>query len=245
MQGDFKAGVTENSVWAIIILAVFLFSSVISWFALAQLNFLYEVWHDRGGVAEHIEKFAPQNKYKIGFGETSAQERKRLFAEIIHALHLRGEGLRELKYQSPNGQKIDVLLREPEVVHLEDVARLVGLIKPVGVGSLLIGLCCLAWLYFRKSTFPPIKVLLVYGGGFFMLLVLIGNIWGPTALFYQLHRWVFPDGHQWFFYYQDSLMSTMMMAPDMFGYIAVCLAAISTLLAVLIIMLIRNRWRFI
>ncbi|PCI44447.1 MAG: hypothetical protein COB51_10150 [Moraxellaceae bacterium] len=137
---------------------------------------------------------------------------------------------------------MDFLLREPEVVHLQDVARLVGLIKPVGGGSLLIGLCCLAGLYFRKSTFPPIKVLFVYGGGFFMLLALIGMIWGPTALFYQLHRWVFPDGHQWFFYYQESLMSTMMMAPDMFGYIAVCLAAVSTLLATLIIMLVRNRW---
>lgn len=42
---------------------------------------------------------------------------------------------------------------------------------------------------------------------------------GPEKVFNQLHIWVFPDDHQWFFYYQDSLMSTMMFAPHLFGWI--------------------------
>ena len=40
-------------------------------------------------------------------------------------------------------------------------------------------------------------------------------------LFNQLHVWAFPDDHQWFFYYEDSLMSTMMKAPVIFAYIAI------------------------
>ncbi|MFN2223885.1 MAG: DUF1461 domain-containing protein, partial [Candidatus Promineifilaceae bacterium] len=32
--------------------------------------------------------------------------------------------------------------------------------------------------------------------------------------------WICPPGHQWFFYYQDSLMTTMMKAPVLFAGIA-------------------------
>jgi hypothetical protein len=38
---------------------------------------------------------------------------------------------------------------------------------------------------------------------------------------------VFPEGHQWFFYYQDSLMSTLMKAPYLFGYIALALLVLT------------------
>jgi hypothetical protein len=44
---------------------------------------------------------------------------------------------------------------------------------------------------------------------------------GPVQVFYVLHELVFPAGHEWFFYYQDSLMSMMMQAPNLFGPIAV------------------------
>jgi hypothetical protein len=50
---------------------------------------------------------------------------------------------------------------------------------------------------------------------------------GPRRVFYALHEQVFPPDNQWFFFYQDSLMSTMMKAPFLFGYIAVALVVLA------------------
>ena len=47
---------------------------------------------------------------------------------------------------------------------------------------------------------------------------------GPTEVFYQFHIWLFPADHQWFFYWQESLMSTLMKAPALFGGIALAIA---------------------
>jgi hypothetical protein len=51
-----------------------------------------------------------------------------------------------------------------------------------------------------------------------LLTVLV--LFGPVNVFYKLHTWIFPADHQWFFYYQESLMTTLMKAPDIFGGIA-------------------------
>ena len=45
--------------------------------------------------------------------------------------------------------------------------------------------------------------------------------------FYALHEWIFPDNHQWFFYYQESLMTVLMKAPDLFGAISVLIALLA------------------
>ena len=50
---------------------------------------------------------------------------------------------------------------------------------------------------------------------------------GAKRVFYSLHDLIFPAEHQWFFYYQDSLMSTMMKAPDFFAYVAAALAVLA------------------
>jgi hypothetical protein len=58
---------------------------------------------------------------------------------------------------------------------------------------------------------------------------------GPKTVFYTLHTWVFPAGHAWFFYYQDSLMTTLMQAPNLFaGIAAEVLLLTVTLFALLI-----------
>ena len=41
-----------------------------------------------------------------------------------------------------------------------------------------------------------------------------------------MHEWVFPAEHQWFFYYQESLMTVLMKAPDLFGAIAILIAVL-------------------
>jgi len=63
---------------------------------------------------------------------------------------------------------------------------------------------------------------------------------GPEAIFNQLHIWIFPENHQWFFYYEESLMSTMMKAPDLFAYIAGMLSLLSLLLTTLLIVVLKK-----
>ena len=65
---------------------------------------------------------------------------------------------------------------------------------------------------------------------FIILLVAILSIWGFTEVFYYLHTVVFPENHQWFFYYRDSLMATLMKAPDIFSAIAAQLLLIALFL---------------
>jgi len=50
-----------------------------------------------------------------------------------------------------------------------------------------------------------------------------------------LHVLIFPADHQWFFYYQDSLMSTLMKAPDLFAGIAVQIVLLALALYVFIL----------
>jgi len=53
---------------------------------------------------------------------------------------------------------------------------------------------------------------------------------GFTDVFYYLHTLVFPDNHQWFFYYQESLMSSLMKAPDLFAGIAISLSVTAAII---------------
>ena len=43
---------------------------------------------------------------------------------------------------------------------------------------------------------------------------------GTKKVFYTAHTLIFPAGHQWFFYYEESLMTMLMQAPDLFAAIA-------------------------
>ena len=65
-----------------------------------------------------------------------------------------------------------------------------------------------------------------------LLVVAVLFLWGFTSVFYYLHTVIFPADHQWFFYYQDSLMATIMKAPDIFSAIAAQLLAVALLLTV-------------
>lgn len=192
----------------------------LAWLVLAKLNFSYGVWHDYGGIGEAIDKYGPQNRYKQGFHLTSRDQRIELFHQINRAINNGGEGLRQITYKLPDS-KPQSLLREPEVVHLQDVANLVDVGRNFGLVVLFIWL--MAWLYFYWIKKPPPSLALQFLSIAAIIFVvgLIVLIIGPVEVFYQLHIWAFPDGHEWFFYYQDSLMSTMMHAPALFGFIAV------------------------
>lgn len=185
-----------------------------------MFNFSYGIWHDFGGVGEAIDRYGSENRYKQGFQLTSKAERADLFSQINLAIHRGGEGLSAITYQV-EGHEVQTLLREPEVVHLVDVAYLVS------IGKVVTGITFIAWLVWlivisKQGYTPPSAKRQVYIlGCLFLALFVVVIAVGPTHVFYWMHEWAFPDGHQWFFYYQESLMSTMMYAPFLFGYIAV------------------------
>ncbi len=189
----------------------------ISWHALAQVNFGYSMGYDLLDMA-HIQRFGPTNQYRHGFEQTSRHQHMTLFAEIVDAIQHGGKGLGDIRYFA--GNHSDRLLRKPEVVHLQDVANLITLFNQVAMASVVL-LVMLVLLYRRLGWQPPTAKRILLGSaitlavaGLFLLIV------GPTQTFYWLHTKVFPDDHQWFFYYQESLMTTLMKAPDLFGFIA-------------------------
>lgn len=211
----------------LLVAAGLLASLYVSWRILAAVDFLYPVFYEAVGIGEHIDTFAPQNRYKRGFEQTSPEERKALFAAIGEAVRDHGRGLESIIYHDPQGNELGVLLRAAEIIHLRDVASLVHVLELAGLISLAVISFHLVLLRRRRLELPSTRRLLGYTGGGVLVLAIVVVAIGPVEVFYAFHRWIFPEDHQWFFFYQDSLMSTLMKAPDLFGYIAVALVLLA------------------
>jgi len=191
----------------------------ISWHALAQINFSYSLGYQLLGIHEHIQRYGPDNRYRQGFELTTRAQHDVLFGQIVEAIQQGGDGLAEIQYQYPPLNSA-TLLREPEVVHLQDVANLITLFNQTALASIILLVSLLAFYRWQQQPPPtPQQIAL----GTIIVILLLGLVLlatGPTQAFYWLHTKVFPDDHQWFFYYQESLMTTLMKAPDLFGFIA-------------------------
>ncbi|MBL7249876.1 DUF1461 domain-containing protein [Alloalcanivorax sp. C16-2] len=193
----------------------------ITWGLYAQMDYGYPFWYDALDIGPHIEEYAPLNRYhRRDFQYLDAATHQALFHDIRIAVHDGGRGLAALSYPDRQGRDIP-LLRHAEVLHLQDVAQLIDL----GRWALLVA--ALLWLplaWMRVARPPPgwrARALVAVTP----LLAMVGwlLVAGPTAVFYRFHIWLFPAEHEWFFYWQDSLMSTLMKAPVLFGGIAVVL----------------------
>ncbi len=215
-------------------------AAYLAWLVLIQVNFFYPLWHELIGIDQTIETFAPQNQYRHGFEKTTEAERSRLFASIVNAIHNQGDNLRALVYHDPAGRPLDKLLRAPEITHLQDVAHLVDRLKTGSITSLILTSLLLILIRWRRISLPSAKPLFAWALTSLAALTLTVLLLGPTEVFYWLHTLVFPPGHQWFFYYQDSLMSTMMQAPDLFGCIAAVWAALSMMVLLILLSLGRR-----
>ncbi|WP_299879634.1 DUF1461 domain-containing protein [uncultured Cocleimonas sp.] len=229
--------------WGGFLLLTFLITLPITWGVLAKVNFLYPALHDAIGIDKHIARYAPKNrKNKLGFENTSKEERSRLFLGIVDAIHAHGEGLSSLSYMSKqNGTTQSIpLLTDPEVVHLKDVAVLLDKLKPVVLLLIICWLLIIVLFKIRKVALPTTSQFLISA---LIMILLIGLVMllGPEKIFNQLHIWVFPDNHQWFFYYEDSLMSTMMKAPVIFAYIVAIWVCLSIILTSLILKLLKSK----
>ncbi|WP_323816084.1 DUF1461 domain-containing protein [Cellvibrio sp. NN19] len=196
--------------------------ALISWHLLAQFHFAYPLGYQLLNLDEHIAEYAPLNRFKDDFELASPAEHWRLFGEISDAVQSSGRGLQAISYQLADG-KTTGLMHEAEIIHLQDVANLIDVFYATGIICLCIWLGLIALAYWQKYQLPSLKkILLGFLAGFSLVAIIVLAI-GPTAVFYWFHVQVFPDGHQWFFYYQDSLMTTLMKAPDIFAFIAILL----------------------
>lgn len=199
---------------SLLILALWL-----SWQALVPVDFGYGLAYRLMDIEQHVQRFGPQNRYKDDFERTTPAEQKRLFGAIVTAIQNDGDELRTIFYTTNDGRR-HTLLREAEAIHLQDVANLIDLFDKAALVSALLLAGIAGFLKVRQFPAPSIPQML---GGLGVLLLgcgLILLIAGPTNTFYWLHVQIFPDDHEWFFYYQDSLMTTLMKAPDLFGFIA-------------------------
>lgn len=208
--------------WPLFFTSQLIALALISWHLLAQFHFAYPLGYQLLGLDTHIAEFAPLNRFKQGFEGVAPAEHWRLFGEISDAVQNSGAGLEEIRYPLKNGETT-ALMHEAEIIHLQDVANLIDRFYWAGSISLCIWIALIVYVYQRRLSLPPMKkVLLGFLAGFAIITITLLAI-GPTAVFYWFHEQVFPDGHQWFFYYQDSLMTTLMKAPDIFAFIAALL----------------------
>lgn len=215
--------------WLLLLTGHLLAVSLLAWHLLAQVNFMYPLGYRLLNVEQHIQEFGPLNRYKVGFAQTTTAEQQDIFAQITHAVQNHGEGLADIRYRLPDGTTT-ALMRDAEVIHLQDVANLIDVFYGAGVMGAFIWLTLLVWAYRQRYSFPPLKKILLGFSAGITGLTLIVLLIGPKTVFYWLHEQIFPDDHEWFFYYQDSLMTTLMKAPDLFGFIAVVLVAVIILM---------------
>lgn len=196
--------------------------ALVSWHLLAQFHFAYPWGYQLLNLDKHIAEFAPLNRYKDDFEFTTTEDHWRLFGEISDAVQASGNGLQEISYRLKNGETT-ALMHEAEIIHLQDVANLIDLFYVTGAVCFLAWISLIAFAYWQKLALPAVKkILLGFLAGFGIMTAIVFII-GPTAVFYWLHVQVFPDDHEWFFYYQDSLMTTLMKAPDIFAFISAIL----------------------
>lgn len=215
--------------WSIAIINLFLSSALVAWQLSAATQFGYPLWYEVLNIDEFIKEFGPQNYYKKGFEHTTPADHRQLFKAIVNAIQHQGKDLEHIRYSYQNDTQSfsNTLLRPPEVQHLKDVAILVDKLLFTGAFAVTISLLSIAILIFRNSPLPPTHHIIL---GFILFLMLTGltiGIVGLKTVFYYFHTWVFPPENPWFFYYQESLMTTLMHAPQLFGYISLYLSLLT------------------
>lgn len=230
----------KRLVWFFFVVLTFIVSLPATWWIQAKFDFFYPTLYELVGIDDHIQRYAPINlKLKTGFELTLNEERFELFHGIVESIHNHGDGLKALSYNNQFTQTTTPLLTEAEVIHLQDVANLLDTLKPVVVVLFILWLLLMALQFKRRQVFPSMQFVLL---SFLVILALSGLVlsFGPEKVFNQLHEWVFPDEHQWFFYYEESLMSTMMKAPYLFAYIAAIWACLSVFFSFIVLGFFRH-----
>jgi len=116
--------------WPLLLIGHALAASLLAWHLLAQVNFVYPLGYKLLSIEQHIRLYGPQNRYKPEFAQTTPTEHRQLFSEIVDAVQNHGHGLAEISYRGSEGPIL--LMREAEVIHLQDVANLIDIFYEAG-----------------------------------------------------------------------------------------------------------------
>ena len=199
-------------------LAMLISALLITWGILSAADFFYPTFYQWLDIGQTIHEFGPQNRYKDGFETTVMIQHVDYFSQIVTAINHGGAGLTQISYPHL-GQQIP-LLRDAEVRHLQDVANLMTKLFSVGgiVFTLLVAV--IAFKIKKGRTFSRVRAQITQLIGFVVVVVTICWLIGFKTVFYWFHEVAFPSENDWFFYYQDSLMTTMMKAPMLFAPIS-------------------------
>lgn len=220
----------KNITWLAFSLSGLISALLLSWLILAKFDFAYAWLYEIYEIDQHVQMYGPKNRYRHDFENTTTQEHIRLFSAINTSIHNNGNGLSQLNYHDPAGKKINSLLRTAEIIHLKDVARLINVFFAVGLTALLIWLGLTYYFYRAKLQTPNLRQQGLGLMGFSASVLLCVFAIGPVNVFYAIHTWVFPANHQWFFYYQESLMTILMKAPHLFGGISLLIAILAIII---------------
>lgn len=211
-----------QGLWFSALLGLLLSCLAASWLLQAQAHYGYGLWYEVYDIRAHIDRFGPQNRHIQGLETLEKPGHVRLFNAISQAVHEQGDGLADIRFDWRG--RSQPLLHNAEVVHLQDVANLIDALRTASWVIAWLTLALLWWLL-RQGCRPLWRAQAVWLGGLVLVTLALVFAIGPKAVFYQLHVWIFPEGNQWFFYYQDSLMSTLMKAPYLFGGIGAAIVA--------------------
>ena len=220
--------------------ALFCASFYLAWQLSALTNFLYSAWYEVIELDAVITKYAPNNKVKKGFENTNKRQHVELFSGIVEGIQHDGKGLKKLSYTNSETKESSTLLTKAELVHLQDVANLVAKFKYLAILSFIIAVFVFLIMRIKKIAIAKFKSHLLGGIGSVIALTILIVIVGPTKIFYLGHELIFPNNHQWFFYYEESLMSTMMKAPVLFGPIACQLIIVTIIIWALAISVLQK-----
>lgn len=221
-QPTVVASILVNIRAFLLLLLTLLLSIYLSWVFNAQAGYGYSWLYDLYEIDAHIEQYAPQNRFRVGFELTQEEDRKAIFQSIVESVHNNGLGLENIRYTIQS--RSFPFLHKAEIIHLQDVSTLINKIHTFAIVCAILWLLLMYWYWHSNRRKPVFSASRRGVAAVFAILAFV--IWGlflilgAKQIFYQFHIWIFPENHQWFFYYQDSLMSTLMKAPDLFAGIA-------------------------
>jgi len=235
LPGPPRARLAARLRWTLLVITVVIASLFVTWRVLAAFDFAYPWFHQLLDIESTVATYAPRNEYRSGFERTDAREHARLFGAIVAAVRDGGEGLESIVYRTPRGERLGRLLTAAEITHLRDVSHLVVAFERLGWLCLALATILAVSAGLRRERPPsPLALLGGLGAGFVAAAAAVFLL-GPVEVFYWLHTRIFPPNHQWFFWYEESLMSTLMQAPNLFGGIAVLWLVPAVVLAVAVL----------
>jgi len=211
----------------VFILSALLCALWLAWGVLRPFDFAFDLWYSSLQLEQKIAHYAPANRFRFAFENTSYTERKEIYQQISHNIHAKEALFDQIVYRTQDGKVIDYFLTSPEIQHLEDVNRLITKAQWIGkvATALFLSVCCF-YILIPSAQFSLQAqgiVAIVITALLFTPIV----IFGPQKVFDTLHQTIFPANHPWFFFYEDSLMTLLMYAPYSFAVISALLGGIT------------------